>query len=576
MTIQQTKPVRRITAANDCFRVRFDYNPDLVTLVKSIPGRQWSVIGRFWIIPINKKTTKEIIRLKDFGFVLDEKARSFLSDNDRKKQYAGMITIGKIKGKEWFGVKFFYNEKILEFIHTIDGRKWQQEKRFWLVPINTFTISKMKQLKVKYNFRACELTNKKIRGIGNFKSAIEENSVKFKELGGKLRPFQKIGVEFIVRIKKVIIGDQMGLGKTIEAIAAIHYENAYPALVVCPLAVKLNWEKEINKWVPNKTVCIINGRNNKTLPISDYYIINYDILSHNKEILKKIDFKVGVADESQFCKNPKTGRTQATLEVFEKIQLRILLTGTPIRNKPAEIISQLKLIDMLDDFGGWWNFVQKYCNAFEGPLGWDISGASNIEELNQILRSLCYIRRNKNEVLSELPDKIRSYVPIEIDNREEYDSVKNDITSWFKVKSKEGETRSHVSGQALVKLEVLKQVTAKGKLNATKNWVSDFLSTEEKLVVFAHHRIIVNSIHNKFKKVATKLQGGMENKEKQKAIDDFQNDEKIKLIVVSMLAGGIGINLTAASNALFVELPWSPADLYQCEDRLHRIGKNQA
>ena len=565
---KQTESRRIITATENFFRVRFDYSPELVTVVKSIPGRQWSVIGRFWTIPINKKTILEIIKLKDFGFTLDDKAKGVLIDNDNDYKFSRIITTGKINDKEWFVVKFAYNEKILNFIHTINGRQWHQDGKYWLIPVNLFTVSKIKQLKDSFQFVACNLTKKRINSL-NEPSVELEHPDKFEKLGGKLRPFQKIAVEFIIKIRKVIIGDQMGLGKTIEAIAAIHYEDAYPALIVCPSSVKLNWEKEINKWTPDKTICVINGRSNKGLPVSDYYIINYDILNHNKRLLKTINFKVGVVDESQFCKNPQTGRTRAVLEVFEKIELRILLTGTPIRNKPSELIPQLRLVNRLEDFGGWWRFAQRYCNAYEGPWGWDISGASNVEELNRILRSLCYIRRTKKEVLTELPNKTRSYVPVEINNRKEYESVKKDITVWYNEKSR---TRS-VLGQTLVKLEALKQVVAKGKLEVAINWISDFLSTEEKLVVFAHHRTIVDSIYEKFKKVATKLQGGMENKEKQKAIDSFQNDSETKLIVVSILAGGIGINLTAASNALFIEQAWSPADLSQAEDRLHRIGQ---
>lgn len=575
MIIQQNKPKRIVTADGDCFRVRFDYNPDIVAVVKSIPGRQWSVIGRFWIIPINKRTINAIIGLRDFGFILDNDAKKFLTGNKEKKQLDRMITMGKVEEKIWFGVKFFYDEKVLDFIHTIDGRKWQQDKKYWLIPVNSYTISKMKRLKDEYDFKTCDLVDKKIENIENLHNAVEDPD-KFEKLGGTLRPFQKIGVEFILKNRKIIVGDQMGLGKTMEAIAAIYCENAYPALIVCPSVVKLNWKKEINKWVPDKTVCVINSRSNKILPISDYYIINYDILNYNQTILEKIEFKAGVADESQFCKNPKSARTKATMEIFKEIDLRILLTGTPVRNKPAEIIMQLKIINKLDDFGGWWRFVQKYCDPFKGPFGWDISGASNVEELNRILRLICYIRRNKEDVLPELPDKIRSYIPIKIDNREEYENVRKDITNWFKEKSKDSKMRNHISGQAIVKIEALKQIAAKGKLHAVKEWVDDFLSTEEKLVIFAHHRMIVDWIYDKFKKVATKIQGGMTSEERQKSIDDFQNDDKIKIIVVSIMAGGIGINLTAASNALFVEQAWSPADHDQAEDRLHRIGQKNS
>ena len=147
MTIQQTKPRRIVTASGDYFYVRFDYNPDIVAVVKSIPGRKWLVIRRCWEIPINKKTINEIIKLRDFGFVLNQDAKKFLTTHKGKERRDRMITIGKVEEKIWFGVKFFYDEKVLDFIHTIDGRRWQQGKKYWLIPIFSVKINSCYLLK---------------------------------------------------------------------------------------------------------------------------------------------------------------------------------------------------------------------------------------------------------------------------------------------------------------------------------------------------------------------------------------------------------------------------------------------
>jgi SNF2 family DNA or RNA helicase len=232
-------------------------------------------------------------------------------------------------------------------------------------------------------------------------------------LAGELLPFQKAAVAYSVRAHRVLIGDEMGLGKTVEALAIIKAANAFPALVVCPATLKLNWRREAEKWLPIKRVAVLGGQNGTTE--GDIVIINYDVLGRFAAKLKTRGFKGIIFDESHYAKNHKAQRTAHCKQLASGIPVRLCLTGTPVLNRPAELISQLQLLDRLDDLGGFWNFAERYCDAHKNRWGWDFSGASNLDELNERLRATCYIRRTKAEVLPELPAKRRCIVPVEID-----------------------------------------------------------------------------------------------------------------------------------------------------------------
>lgn len=315
--------------------------------------------------------------------------------------------------------------------------------------------------------------------------------------------------------------------------------------------------------------------------------------------LKAIGFKVVVFDESHYLKNKKAQRTVAALNLVEEIRYRLLLTGTPIVNRPVELVSQLNIMGRLKEFGGFWQFVQRYCGAEYTRFGLDVSGAQNLKELNERLRGNCLIRREKKEVMKELPDKRKVTMPIEIDNRKEYNQAEEDLIEWVgnnALKDKAflesiahlpweererrmGEWQMDAEKRAeraeyLVRIEALKQLTAKGKMKQAKEWISDFIESGEKLVVFATHKAVVNEIAQEFK--CRKIMGDTPAIERQKAVEDFQNNPDTKLIILNIKAGGVGLTLTASSNVLFLEYPWTPADLEQAIDRTHRIGQKNA
>ncbi len=423
------------------------------------------------------------------------------------------------------------------------------------------------------------------------------------------------------RLGGVLVADDPGLGKTIEALASLQAAQAFPALIICPASVKLNWCREAVLWLPSRSVTWLNGagtsaafrvtppnrppvfvRPNQLLG-SDVVIVNYDLLVRWLEQLKQVQWAALVADESHYAKSPKAQRTQAVLTLAQQgIHRRLLLTGTPVLNRPEELISQLSILGRLADLGGWKYFTDRYCAAKRGRFGLDLSGASNLQELNERMRALFFLRRTKTEVLTELPEKTWSILPAELTNRPEYERAESDVIRFLMDQAHSDkeftESITHLPGdqqakarashalsagqraaraEQLVKIGVLKKLAAQGKLKAAVEWIGDFLDSERKLVVFAHHREIQAKLFESVQAFhPAHLFGEDSATVRESEVRRFQEDPQCRVIVASLQAGGIGVTLTAASDVLTLEQSWGPSTHRQAEDRLHRIGQRNS
>jgi len=432
----------------------------------------------------------------------------------------------------------------------------------------------------------------------NQKSIKSNNKIDFSSIKLKrnLFPFQKEGVEFIEQHNgNALIGSEMGLGKSIQSIAwlGLHPELK-PALVICPASLKLNWAKEIEMTLYDKKVFIINGRQGYTLPKDvDIFIINYDILPNkfiNVEGSKKkkeisysgwVDYiidagvKVTIMDEAHLTKSSTALRTKACMKLSKKTDHVIGLTGTPIVNRPIEIYNAIKMIQPSLFVSGW-AFKKRYCNAHFNGFGWDFNGASNTEELHNILTSTIMLRHLKKDVLQDLPDKIYSYVPMQIKDKDEYEDAERDFIQWLRNKGLNKKADKAERAEVITKLNGLKQLAAEKKLETVVEWIRNFINSDGKLVVFAVHKKIIDKLMKEFKGQAVKIDGSVRQSDRQKAVDKFQNDKNIKLFVGNIQAAGVGITLTAASSVAFIELDWVVGNHIQAEDRCHRIGQKNS
>ena len=286
-----------------------------------------------------------------------------------------------------------------------------------------------------------------------------------------------------------------------------------------------------------------------------------------------------IVDESHFCKSPKAQRTVGVdkLAHLPSVRCRLLLTGTPVENTPVELMAQLRIIDRLDDLGGWYKFTQRYC--IPGKWGGFEQGGQNLEELNGRMRALgCYVRRMKVDVAKELPPKVLTNVPIEI-SRASYDKALKEAAKLIAggrlerlAAREEGrEPEGWAVAATMTAITKLRKTAADLKVAGSIEWCQDVIEGGEKLIVFAHHRPIVERLAKELQ--APVIMGGTSDEARQAAVDRFQTDESCRAIVLNIVAGGFGITLTAASNVAFVERHLVPSKEDQAIDRAHRIGQ---
>ena len=475
-------------------------------------------------------------------------------------------------------MSFPYNPDDLTFVKaTFEGRQYDKVTRGWMVPVTETNLEK-----IRANVgRFAEVENA-LRRIQQQRAAVVEASQAFAAsaafrlrpgLGGELRPYQQAGVEFITTAarNKAYIGDEMGLGKTITALAAIHQEQAYPALVVCPAVVVGNWKREANTWLPDKTVQIIKSGKDKINPKADIVVASYSLagaaVGH--------PFAQVVCDEAHYLKNHKAKRTETTVAIAKAAPRRLLLSGTPITNRPRDLYSQLEVLDVTGrgrPLGHFFQFAEKYCDGYKGPYGYVADGATNIEELSQRLRAGTYLRRDKAQVLTELPEKQRQFIPVGIpaDTKRRI----KEVEAEYRVAQK-----AHVPGAALKAMTDEMVAVGLGKIEAAGAFMEDFADTGKKLIVFSNLREVQQGLLQKAREMGVPtvhILGDDSSEKRTQAVESFQKDPKIQFAVCSLKAAGVGITMTAASDVLMVEQDWTPANLDQAEDRAHRMGQKNA
>ena len=397
-------------------------------------------------------------------------------------------------------------------------------------------------------------------------------------------PYQREGICFGLEKHRLLIGDEPGLGKTLQSIGIIDTANAYPALVICPSSLKINWQREVEKFTDKKALILDNATRTAwpyflQMGMFHVAIVNYESLrkyfvwdiqggSRGSFRLKDVVFNDAIKvfrsviiDESHRVKDPGAQQTIFTRGIVEGKDFRILLSGTPVVNRAEDLVSQLSIMGRLKEFGGRGKFLADY-----GENG-------NLEELSRQLYQRCLIRREKAKVLTQLPDKTRTDLYVDISNREEYELAATDLAGYLRqyTECTDHDIRRKMRMEALVKFMTLRSLSAKGKVQQAIDFIRVFLASGKPLILFCSLHEIVDQIRKAFPKAVT-VTGRDSALAKQQAVDAFQQGQA-QLIVCSIKAAGVGLTLTASSNVAFIELPWTYADCCQCEDRAHRIGQ---
>lgn len=414
-------------------------------------------------------------------------------------------------------------------------------------------------------------------------------------------PFQKAGIAYALKRDATLIGDEMGLGKTIQALGFVNtLPEAQHILIICPASLRINWKQEAEKWLVNENLSVqIVDTKNPPLPHANVFIINYDILKKNREFLMSREWDVMIVDECHYLKNNRAARTQAVLGDYKSEQKpiaakqRLFLTGTPILNRPIEIQPVLGNIAP-KKFGNFFSFAMRYCDAHKNQWGWDFSGASNLDELQEELRSTCMVRRLKADVLTELPAKRRAVIEIPLNGNsrvvnaelkamtagearlaEFKAAVELAKVSEDKNVYEEAVNRLKKAAQAhFEEMSRLRKETAIAKAPLVAAHVADAVDQGAKVVVFAHHHEVIDTLVTELSEHGVvKLDGRDSMEDRNAAVTAFQEDDAVKVFVGGIKAAGVGLTLTESAHVVFAELDWVPGNMTQAEDRCHRIGQ---
>ena len=384
---------------------------------------------------------------------------------------------------------------------------------------------------------------------------------------------QKESIQKLVENKKFILADDMGLGKTTSTIIAALESGSKKVLIICPATLKINWKREIENY-SDKSIYISEGKNFNG--DADFVIINYDIIKNfhttkkkeNSQILDS-NFDLVIVDEAHYIKNATAQRTKLINDLVKKVDRLWLLTGTPMTSRPMDYFNLLSLVDS-PVAKNWMAYAIRYCQGYQFNAGgrkiWNVTGASNLEELRDRTAGLT-LRRLKENVLN-LPDKIITPVYLRLKSKM-YEAIMGEYYDWY---DKNPEESKSLTVQ-FTKLTKIRQVIADEKITQTIELAENIIEQGKKVIIFCNFTDSLEKITEHFGKMSVKLNGTMSKTEKQYSVDQFQENDKIKVFVGNIKAAGVGITLTAAEAVIFNDLSFLPSDHAQAEDRSYRYGQ---
>ncbi len=407
--------------------------------------------------------------------------------------------------------------------------------------------------------------------------------------GMEYLPFQRGGIAFARGKDGILLADDMGLGKTVQAIGVLNDAPVSRVLVVCPASLRLNWAREIDRWLNYYLpVKVVDSGRDRITDGKGIVIINYDLLKPHHPALVRSEWDMLIVDECQYVKSPTAKRTKLLLgdQVTAGVpaKRRIFISGTPLESRPVELWPVIHSL-WPKRFPSYWEYAIRYCNARQYPWGWDVSGSSNTGELQSILRNEGMVRRRKSEVLKDLPPKVRHEVVLPCVDGKMKATVENHKRCWEDLfntvkRLREGGADYNeiqiATNAARSKLRDLTIATSRAKLPMALEFLENAVATEGKVVCFAFHHETMDEIIRHFGDSCVAVSGRVDKSLRQDNVDRFQNDPECKLFVGQLQAAGVGLTLTAASHVAFVEFDWRPGVMEQAEDRLHRIGQTDS
>lgn len=619
------------TADGPRFALRFDYHASLVEMTRALPGRKWDDAGEQWLVPLDYWRDVEHFA-EVTTMTLSPKAQRAI-DLHRHREAAtpkaeptAAITLDE-RGKT-FVYRSGYSTAIRDECREIPGRRWDGKSKTWRFPLGA--ASYVKALVEKFDATVGPDAAPYLQVESADAEVMREASRAFDadivipDIAEPLYAYQLAAVRYAQLARwRCVIGDEPGLGKTRVAVASTMLAEAWPLIVVCPTIVEVHWLREIAALVPWRRTYHARGQKPRLLGDEfDAVVVGYPNVAHWLDALLEVQPRGLVIDELHYLKSKRAQRTMAvkslagvghdrknrdgSTERIRKVKgavphdgLVLGLTGTPFLNDASEMIEPLHILGRLTDLGGWKGYTIRYCGT----------GPQRLLELHDRLRSVAYIRREKSEVLKDLPAKRRTLLEVDGDPKvmREYRTAEASVLAYFReqaaaayaeveergaadvlsraelrgldeaaaIERAERKIMAASNAEHLVQIGVLRQLAAKAKIGSVVDYATEFRAgTDRPLPIYAHHREVIEAIAERLDG-AEILYGGQTTAIRQDVVDRFQ-DGKIPVLVLGIKAAGIGITLTAASDPLFVEQDWNPAGLEQAESRHHRIGQSDS
>jgi SWI/SNF-related matrix-associated actin-dependent regulator 1 of chromatin subfamily A len=545
------------------------------------------LINIFFIVIFIKKENLDINQS-----LIERKALELLDTYSGANNYILYLKTKKETNKKFYPTRT-QSDYIINYLNTTPkiARKWveldtyfakkfAEEKYLLETPENIFIEKLLVEKEKSYHVWAKFFEKDKLSEFWIPKSAlikshnVEKVDVDYTKYSH--RPplqHQKEAIEKLAGSRRFILADDMGLGKTTATIIAALETGAKKILIICPASLKINWQREIENY-SDRSVYIAEGKKFSTE--SDFVIVNYDILKNfhdmkdkDKSLLNQSEFELVILDEAHMISNPQAQRTKIINHYVKNIKRVWLLTGTPMTSRPMNYYNLLNIIES-PVAQNWMAYAIRYCQGYQFTAGkrkvWNVTGASNLEELRD-RTSKQILRRLKEDVL-DLPDKIISPVYLRLKSKD-YEELMGEYYDWFDNKKDES---SSLTVQ-FSKLMKVRKVIANEKTKQTIEFAENIIEQGKKVIIFTNFTDTLQTIYQHFGKQAVYLDGSCSKPHRQHAVDEFQDNEKIKVFVGNLKAAGVGLTLTAAEVVIMNDLSFVPAEHAQAEDRAYRYGQ---
>lgn len=548
------------------------YNAELKNAMRKLPSTyyKWTKENNVWVCKLQVAYLEELRKLlEDYGVecsaldTLDLPEQGTTENTPPPKPEIIKVNV-KRKDEDSLIVKFEYDRNLVDAIKTSRTSYFHSANKEWRIDINDAPAVYQAMEKIEHaDASKLKYWSDLMKHDSNYTFNTDLSHVPFTP-----RPYQIEDAKEMLKHKRLLNANEMGVGKTFECVIAGE-SIPKPKLVICPATLRMNWAKEIRMVNPDADIAILHNSDDFSYG-KDWTIIGYPSLDSHIKNLEKVGFGMLVSDEAHYVKainnagKPTSKRGRLTLHLAKTIEYVFPVTGTPKTNRNKDLFNILKMVNHPLTQGKWsfMNFGKTYCDGNKTRWGWDFEGSSNDETLHDSIKNNM-VRHLKSEVLPHIT-KMRSSLPVEVDLKGYHAAIEEYIE---KMESDDGEQ--------LVRLTKAKQILANNKASETAGFAKDILDQGEKVVIVTAFTGVVKKMEKELSKYnLIKIVGGMSDTAKNQALEDFQ-DGNAQVCIMNIVAGGVGITLTAAHHLIFNDMDFVPANMLQAEDRIARSGQTE-